>query len=377
MFCFGFVFVFGIYAVLNAESRLTLHFFGSPTCGECLEIKEEILFTAQRANPDKIDLRIHDVDSDSGMNLLLIMEEKYGVKSTAAIELFFPDTFLIGADEIEKNGARLIDLYLQHPEKWTAADVNHIDNVTFVGKLKERFQGYSMLSIVAAGIIDGINPCAIATMIFLISFFATQKRKRSEILAIGLSFTFAVFVTYLLLGIGAFKALSFLTGYRWVSLAIRWSAVGLAGIVGLYSFRDAFVYRKTGKAQDIKLQLPKAVKLRIHKVISGQLSAGSLVWGAMITGFLVTLLEAVCTGQVYLPTIILMTKQEGLKFTGWLYLLLYNFLFILPLLIVMILAYFGLKWDKLAKTTQKNLPLIKVVFGIVLISLAVFLAIAG
>jgi len=214
-------------------------------------------------------------------------------------------------------------------------------------------------------------------MIFLISFLATQKRKRSEVLAIGLSFTFAVFATYLLLGIGAFKMLSFLSTYRWVSHAVRWSAVALAGGVGLYSFRDAFVYRKTGKAGDIKLQLPKVVKLRIHKVISGRLSTGGLVTGALVTGFLVTLLEAVCTGQVYLPTIILMTRHEGLKLTGWLYLILYNVLFVLPLLIVMVLAFFGLRWDKLAKTTQKNLTLIKVLFGVVLIGLAAFLALAG
>ena len=72
-----------------------------------------------------------------------------------------------------------------------------------------------------------------------------------------------------------------------------------------------------------------------------------------------------------------MTRQEGLRIIGWLYLLLYNMLFVLPLLIIMILAYYGLKWEKLAKTTQENLSLVKILFGIVLIGLAVFLAMAG
>jgi len=362
----------------DGDDGLVLEFFGSPTCGECLEIKRKILFPAARAHSE-IDLRIHDIDTDSGFNRLLAMEERYGVTQSAAIELFFPDTFLTGGPDIEAQAPRLIRHYLAHPETWTGADADEAppDEGRFAEKLKRKFRSFSLASIIAAGIIDGINPCAIATMIFLISFLATRKRKRSEVLAIGLSFTFAVFATYLLLGIGAFKMLSFLSTYRWVSLAVRWSAVALAGGVGLYSFRDAFVYRKTGKAGDIKLQLPKVVKLRIHKVISGRLSTGGLVTGALVTGFLVTLLEAVCTGQVYLPTIILMTRHEGLKLTGWLYLILYNVLFVLPLLIVMVLAFFGLRWDKLAKTTQKNLTLIKVLFGVVLIGLAAFLALAG
>jgi cytochrome c biogenesis protein CcdA len=137
------------------------------------------------------------------------------------------------------------------------------------------------------------------------------------------------------------------------------------------------VFAITGKAKDIKLQLPAALKTRIHKTISGNLSNRSLVVGTAVTGFLVTLLEAVCTGQVYLPTIILMTQSEGLKLTGWLYLLFYNFLFVLPLLIIMILAYYGLRWDELSRTTQKHLPLLKTIMGIVLIGLAVFLAVAG
>ena len=118
------------------------------------------------------------------------------------------------------------------------------------------------------------------------------------------------------------------------------------------------------------------MKLRIHKVVSENLTGSSLVLGAVITGFIVTLLEAVCTGQVYLPTIVLMTRQGGLRLQGWLYLILYNFLFVLPLLIVMLLAYWGLTWKSLSSATQKHLPLLKVLLGIVLIGLAVFLGIS-
>lgn len=364
-------------SIKNKADKLIIQFFGGATCGDCMEIKHSILFPAQKSNEEKIDLRIYDIDTDSGFNLLIKLEEDYNVKASAPITIFFPDTFLTGKEDIRKHGSRLIEYYLNNPQKWMVASENvHLETEKIAEKLAQRFKEYSFISILVAGLIDGVNPCAIATMIFLVSFLATKKRSRKEVLVIGMCFTGSVFITYLLLGIGAFRIITALDQYRWMSKVIRWSAVGFAGIVGTLSFADAFRFKKSKKTEDIKLQLPKVVKLRIHKVISGNLAGSQLATGAVITGFLVTLLEAVCTGQVYLPTIVLMTKQEGLRFTGWLYLIFYNFLFVVPLLIVMILAYYGMKWDKLAKTTQKNLVAIKIIFGIVLIGLAVFLAIA-
>ena len=303
------------------------------------------------------------------------MEEEYKVTQSSAEELFLPDTFLTGFDDIMKSGRELILQRLDNPSLLTSRKIT-IDSTQYHQTLKQKFRKFSFLSILLAGLADGVNPCAIATMIFLISFLATQKRKRSEILVIGLSFTCMVFLTYMLMGIGAFKALAFLSKYLWISQTIKWIAVIFAGTVSLICFRDAVVYKKTGKAKDITLQLPKLVKLQIHKVISGQLSQSGLFIGAIISGFLVTLLEAVCTGQVYLPTIVLMTKEKGLRLTGWMYLIIYNILFILPLLIIMVMAYFGLTWKRLAKTTQTNLSLLKIAMGIVLVLLACFLALA-
>ncbi len=360
----------------DAHKKLTLYFFGSSTCGECAEIKELLLKPLAEEYPERLSIEFHDIDNEKSFQLAMKLEEEYNVREPSPQELFFPDTVLLGYETIMESGEALIKRYLSNPDKWQRKDAT-VDTTTFTKDLERRIEKFTFWGVFAAGLVDGVNPCAIATMIFLISFLATQKRKRFEVLVIGLSFTFAVFCTYLLLGLGAFRMLTALDKYFWISEMIRWAAVFCAGIVAVYSLYDAFAYSKTGRTEAIKLQLPKPLKMRIHKVISGNLSGTQMVTGAVITGFLVTLLEAVCTGQVYLPTIVLMTKSTGFKMKGWLYLIFYNFLFILPLLIVMVLAYYGLKWNELAKTTQKHLTLLKVLLGIVMIGLAVFLAVAG
>ncbi|MBN2187946.1 MAG: hypothetical protein JW699_00720 [Chitinispirillaceae bacterium] len=363
----------------EAQPKLIIHFFGSPTCGECAEIKKKILRPLADSLPEKIDLRTYDIETDSGLKLAMRLEDQFKIKESSPQELFLPDTFLLGYEEIQKHGRELIDHYLVQPEKWKPqeAAAGAAETATMTETLKQRFEKFTFVPILLAGLADGVNPCAIATMIFLISFLSVQKRKRSEVLLVGCTFTTAVFVSYLLLGLGAFKALSLLDAYHWIASGVKWLAVAFAGTVAAVCFRDAIVFSMTGKAKDIKLQLSPGMKSRIHRTISGNLSTRNLFAGTMVTGFLVTLFEAVCTGQVYLPTIILMTRAEGLRLKGWLYLIFYNFLFVLPLLAVMILAYYGLRWDELSRTTQKHLPLLKTIMGIVLAGLAVFLAFAG
>ena len=362
---------------LGQADRLEIHFFGSRTCGECLEIKETILKPLAVEFPESISLNIHEIENPDSFQLMVAMEELHGINDPSPQELFLPGAYLAGADEIINSGESLIREYLAHPDRWEEILLTESDDPDeFEDDLKDRFVHFTFISVLIAGLVDGVNPCAIATMIFLVSFLAHQKRNPSQIIIIGMTFTVTVYITYLLLGLGAFHIITGLEEYRWISILIRWSAVAAASIVGIISFRDARAYKKSGVTGNIILQMPRSVKIRMHKMISGHLRGRHIIFGALVTGFLVTLFEAVCTGQVYLPTIILMTRSAGLKLTGWLYLLFYNFLFVLPLLIVMIAAYFGLTWHTMAKTTQNHLFLLKILLGCVMVGLALFLALA-
>lgn len=363
---------------ITAQDKLTLHFFGESTCGQCFQLKSEILLPLVAKHGDSLDIVFHHTDDSTGLKKFYAMNTAYGIEDDRPQQLFFPDTALLGFEEIEEVGEEMILSYLNNRELWKKAksDSTTLENLPTMKEIideKKSKENFSFFFISAAGLADGVNPCAIATMIFLVSFLATQKRNKKEIFIIGQSYIVAVFVTYFLMGVSALEALRSLKEYHMLASIIRWSAVALASYVALFSFIDAFNYAKTGKNKDIKLQLPKSVKKRIHKVISGNMGKGGLITGAIITGFLVTLLEAVCTGQMYLPIIQSMTEVEGTRLEGWLWLTYYNILFVLPLQIVMIMAYKGVTWDKLAKKTQNNMVGLKILLGCVMLALAVYL----
>ena len=99
------------------------------------------------------------------------------------------------------------------------------------------------------------------------------------------------------------------------------------------------------------------------------ISAKSLLLGGIIIGTLVTALESVCTGQMYVPTLVVMAKSGMSK--AWGYLLLYNLMFILPLVVVFILTYFGLRTPTLLGWSKKNVVISKVLLGAFFLLLAV------
>lgn len=145
-------------------------------------------------------------------------------------------------------------------------------------------------------------------------------------------------------------------------------------VFAIISFRDAFAFVKSGgKAGKVALQLPRNVKLLIHRLMRRGLKFKYLFTGAFFIGIAVTLLESVCTGQVYVPTLVLLSNEAGV-FSKWFnLLLLYNLMFILPLIGVFALMFSGISILKAVKLTRINLIVGKITLGIFFLALAIIM----
>jgi len=98
---------------------------------------------------------------------------------------------------------------------------------------------------------------------------------------------------------------------------------------------------------------------------------------AAVTGFIVSLLELACTGQVYLPTIMFISTIPDLKVNALFYLLFYNLMFILPLVLVFSFTYWGTTSAQWAELTQKNFGNIKMAMTLIFFGLAALLFYSG
>jgi cytochrome c biogenesis protein CcdA len=210
-------------------------------------------------------------------------------------------------------------------------------------------------------------------LVFFVSYLAFTGRRGRDVLFVGVSFTLGVFLTYLLVGVGLLKvvqSLSFFSSLgRWVYLLTALLCVVLA----ILTFRD-FGRAQKGQPSDMTLRLPMNLRRRINKVIRESSQMRAFVLVAFFTGFVVSLLELACTGQVYLPTIIYVMSQPELAAQAFLYLLLYCLMFILPLVVVFVLSYFGTSSEQLGQFVNRHTSTIKFATGLLFIGLALWMS---
>lgn len=174
-----------------------------------------------------------------------------------------------------------------------------------------------------AGLIDSINPCAFSILILTITFLFSLGRRRNDILKIGASYIFGLFVVYILIGLGIIQTLHLFNTPHFMAkagagLLILWGVIGLIG-----HFFPSF---------PIKLKIPQVA----HKKMAELMEKGSLPT-AFILGALVGICEFPCTGGPYLMVLGLLHDQATYV-KGLAYLLWYNIIFVLPLVIILLIA---------------------------------------
>ena len=130
---------------------------------------------------------------------------------------------------------------------------------------------------------------------------------------------------------------------------------------------------RKGKLKDMSLNLPEGLRKRINAVIRKGHSTNRYMIGAFVTGIVISMIELACTGQVYLPTIIFVSSMPELRLRAIFYLIIYNLLFILPLIVVFILAYFGTSSKELTRFLQKHAAAVKIGLGILFLALGIWL----
>jgi hypothetical protein len=203
-------------------------------------------------------------------------------------------------------------------------------------------------------------------------------RKRKEIFWVGMGFTGAGFATHSLLGLGILgfvQHLSFLPLFSRIVYLITFLFSLFLGILSLYDY----IQLKRGRPSRMALQVPDSLKKRIHRIIrrrEGELEAGQegkstrFLFAAMVIGFIVTLLQSTCTSQVYLPTILFVTNIPSLRGSAIFYLILYNIVYILPLVAIFCIVYWGTTSEQLSFFLQRRTSTIKLFTALFFFALA-------
>lgn len=210
--------------------------------------------------------------------------------------------------------------------------------------------------VLGSAAIDSINPCAIGVLILMVSVVLGNGQSTKRLLAVGSAYIFAIFATYLLAGLGLVYFLSEIpiVFAEYLSLSVG----ALVILAGILEIKDYFWYGK-----GVSLQIPAKYAAKIHDMSNSK----STIGGVMMLGAFVAAVELPCTGAPYLAIINILS----INFNVWALLLmvLYNLIFVSPLIVILIMVAGGTKLSSVVKWKEESKGTMRLFMGLLMTSL--------
>jgi len=345
-----------------------IEFFFEGGCDNCSRVENEILPELEGLYGGFFTMDKLDVGIMTNYLRLAGYQERLGCNEDEDVSMVVNGRVLLnGLSEIKNGLFETMDRALSGDLNPTPAIPATLDS------LQARVRQFTLPGVMAAGLVDGLNPCAISTLVFFMSLLALSKISGRQLLLAGSAFCAASFLTYFAIGLGLMRALYLTAGFSTVRATIDLGMTALLILFAGLSFRDAWRYRHDSDPNRLSLRLPRPILLITHAVIRRGLRSRHLILGGLGIGAAVTALESVCTGQVYVPTLVLVLHSGSSFLQAAAYLALYNFLFILPLILVFWLTWQGLQTAELLVWSRRNVVFSKCLLGFFFLGLAVLL----
>ncbi len=339
-----------IFAQENKPAKKAIYFYAE-TCTHCKVVNDYF----QSANIyDKYDIQKIEASDQKNIEYLNKFFDAFNVpaEKRGYPVIFFADKMISGDQPIIGSFVKEIDQAdaSQFPTSESIADT--MKKGIQVDPGVKPISSVSLLLLLSAALADAMNPCALAVLILLLSTVVAAKGRNSALLS-GLSFSLAVFISYFLMGLGAYKAITAFSLPKYMSLGVGIFAI----LVGLANLKDFFWYGKY-----FIMEVPLSWRPKMQEI----LRKVSNPIGAFGAGFVVSLFLVPCASGPYLSILgLLATKVDSARTMSLLFL--YNLVFVLPMIIITFAMYFGSRMGRIEQWRKDNLKLLHLITGAVML----------
>jgi len=339
--------------VVNAqdmqEDSITAHVFYGEGCAHCdmlLSFMDEL----EERYPSMGVLKYEVYFSDENRELFEALANSQGIEIEGVPMLFINDKVFVGYDNsIGKSIEEEVVNCQANGCKDPLATIK--DDGTYAPII------LTVPVVLSAAAVDAINPCAFAVLIILLTTILAAGIKRKALFA-GLAFTASIYISYFLMGLGLYSAIA-MTG---IAHTFYWIISFAAILVGLFNLKDYFFYGKW-----FIMEVPLRWRPKLKALLNGVTS----VPGAFLIGFVVSLFLLPCTSGPYIVILGLLAKVASRDYAIML-LLLYNLIFILPMIGITLAVYFGLTTtEKTEKWRSSKLKVLHLIAGIIMLLLGI------
>lgn len=338
----------------EAARGADLVYFYSPACQLCRHATPAVV-RAARENP-ALRIVYFNVAAADFYEVRDRLNRRFGIPDARAVEipaLFSRRRGFVGSDAILSNLASEV--------RESLAARKSAQRITQSASTRERAKRRLLpWPVAAAALADSINPCAISTALFLISYLTLAGRTRLQLALTGLLYSLGVFSCYGLAGMGLLRGLYGLSGFGAAPLLLNTFAGTATLFLGSTNLRQYFLLRRR-LVRPVDVGLPQAARLATHSVIR-TLVKRPILFGAaaFAAGVAVGALELPCTGQIYLPTIVYLAGYPDERSVAVHFLLFYNLIFVAPLVGLFALALMAKSTRSIQDMVRQHLPATRV-----------------
>ena len=355
--------------VAAPESKIKAVYFYTPGCSDC-EKSEQMFERLTRSFP-QLEIARYNLRQADTMRFNEALCDRFDVPGNqrlVAPSIFTAAGFLVKTEVTYSLLAGLVER-----SRGLAGDRLQFTTETLVqagSTITQRYAAVTVGVILVAGLLDALNPCALATIIFFVSYLQVARRGTRQTVQAALAFIAGLFVAYFALGLGLVEVVGKLAAFRDAGRVLNGFIAVFALVITAVCIRDGVLCMR-GRMADTALQLPEFLKSRIHVAIRTGTRHSRFIAAAFLTGIVVSCMELACTGQIYVPTILYMV-QSGQK-SAVLYLVLYNLGFVAPLILIFLLALAGVRNEAFIRFQKRHTAAIKFVTAALFLTLSILL----
>ena len=355
-------------AIGLSAAPVTIDYYYQPGCTDCRKIEALIIprLAAEFPSSNYILNRYDTGNPKNFLCLLAVLDRMKIHRNDNVAMVINHNRYLGGYHQIETELPRQLQMALDNAIE--ASPVLDNPPAAPTALLQRQAAAITLGLVVLAGLEDGINPCVFSTLVFMLSILAVAGVAGRALLRIGGAYCLGVFLCYLALGFGLFRTFRALSIFPILQCALEILIVATLIIMAGISFADAWNFYCNPTPKALRLRLPESLKRHINLILHRSLTGTYPLPRAFAAGLLVTLLEAVCSGQVYLPTLVMLAREAGPGW--WLYLLLYNLMFIVPLVLLLYCYFRGTAIKRLLEWSRNNVVPGKITLGLFFLLLA-------
>lgn len=366
---------------VHASEPINVYFFWGQGCPHCAKEKE---FLKDLTDKDKT-IKVNDFEvwySEANRAKLQVVAKKLNVEVNGVPFLVVGDRYLVGYMSDDTTGKEILSLIEDaktsncpdllaedrdpEPPKQENCNENTQSSNTPVlpkiGNIDLSTLSLPVLTVVI-GFLDGFNPCAMWTLLFLISLLIGMEDKR-KMWALGIAFIVASASVYFLFMVAWLKLFLFIGFILWVRVLIAF--VALVG--GLMSLKK-FLSKDSAGCDVVGETKRKTVFEKLGKITSNKSFLLALL-GIIGLAFAVNLVGLVCSAgfpAVY-TQVLALNKFSGLHYYA--YILLYILFFMIDDLFVFFVAMITLH---MAGVTTKYVKYSRLIGGILMVIIGLLL----